>query len=132
MAINPETILSEIRSEKFIPTCGKHGYVASRKKNGKIRIIPPEPNGCKDCWFAYYLTDHALTPPEKRQERLDELEEVIHHTVEFAQKGKFSDMELYEPGDPRFVIEHALDAADDDTGEDKIPDPTKEDLNANR
>jgi hypothetical protein len=113
-SFNPETVLAEIRSQKLTLMCGKHRYTAARVKNGKIRVIPPEPNGCKECWEVYYITDFALTPPEKRPERLDELEEVIHHTVEYEQKGKFGkDFTLYEPGDPRFQVRVEKDAEPD-------------------
>ena len=58
--------------------------VAKHVEEGKYPQIhtrfPPEPNGCANCWEVYFVTDIALTPPSKRQERIDELEEVIHHT----------------------------------------------------
>lgn len=61
--------------------------------------------------MAYYTWDLATTPPSKRQERLEELEVVIHHMVEYEQKGKFGhDLELYRPGDPRFTVEIERDA----------------------
>lgn len=45
--------------------------------------------GCPKCWFVLYFHDIATTPPEKRAQRLDELTEVIHHTVECVKQGKF-------------------------------------------
>jgi hypothetical protein len=98
-------ILSEIASDRLTLICGKHNYVAARKRANATMAIPPMPNGCKLCWENYYITDLALTPPAKRQERLDELEEVIHHAIEFEKKGTFGkDFELYEPQDGRFEV----------------------------
>jgi hypothetical protein len=114
MAINPATILEEIVSEKLVLICGKHNYTAARKRSNATVAIPPTPNGCKQCWEVFYYTDLALTPPNKRQERLDELEEVIHHAVEFEQKGAFDFKADVNP-----TIKYHKDAADDETGEDK-------------
>ena len=119
MTINPNTVLEEIASEKRILICGKHNYVAARRtKNGGLVAIPPNPDGnskgCKLCWECYYTTDLALTPPAKRQERLDELEEVIHHAIEFERAGKFDFVPDTNP-----TIKYHRDAADDETGEDK-------------
>jgi hypothetical protein len=114
-----DRIVSEIQSEKLFLTCGQHAYVAYIR-NGIVN--PPQPIGCPDCWRAYFFTLHAMTSPELRQEHLDELEEVIHKTVEYERQGKFGDdFQLYEPGDPRFRLEVHKDAADDETGEDKKP-----------
>lgn len=130
MSINPNTVLEEIASEKVTLICGRHNYVASRRRGNHIVAIPPQPNGCKQCWMNYYTTDLALTPPSKRQERLDELESVIHHAIEFERTGKFGkDFELYEPNDKRFTVAVQKDAADDETGQDKITDPNKEEIN---
>ena len=108
-----DRIIDELKSEKLFLTCGKHAYVASFSKS-KGGVMPPQPNGCPDCWKAYYFTLHALTAPHLRYEHLQELEEVIRHTVEFAQKGKFGkDFELYEPTDPRFKVSISKDAEPD-------------------
>lgn len=60
------------------------------------------------------MTDLALTPPSKRQERLDELEEVIHHAIEFEETGRFDFVPDLNP-----TVEYHRDAADDATGQDK-------------
>lgn len=113
-------IVDEIASDKVTLICGKHNYVAARRRANGVVAVPPEPRGCAECQQVYFVTDYALTPPGKRQERLDELEEVIHRTVEYEEKGQFgADFELYEPNDPRFGVQFHEDAADDDTGEDK-------------
>jgi hypothetical protein len=113
-----EHTLSEIRSGSVLLTCGKHQYMAARKtKNGALVVIPPNPDspsrGCKFCWEAYYVTDLCLTAPGKRQERLDELEEVIHHLVESIRSGKFDFVPDVNP-----TVQYHRDAADDITGED--------------
>ncbi len=112
---NISKILEEVASEKVTLICGKHNYVAARRKAHGIVAIPPTPNGCKLCWENYYITDLALTPPNKRQERLDELESVIRHAVEFEKTGKFGkDFELYEPKvDSRFEVQYDKDAEPD-------------------
>lgn len=114
-----EQTLGEIQSGSVILTCGKHRYVAARKnKGGHTVAIPPNPDGpgkgCRMCWEAYYVTELCLTSPGMRQERLDELEEVIHHVVEYVRKGKFDFVPDVNP-----TIRYHKDAADDDTGEDK-------------
>lgn len=85
--------------------------------------IPPQPNHCKHCWNNYFTTDLALTPPNKRQERLDELESVIHHAVEFEKTGRFGqDLELYEPGDSRFTVQFEKDGEPDKPKDDTPKD----------
>jgi hypothetical protein len=101
-----KAVLSENESERVNVVCPKHNYVGNK--------IPPTPNGCKHCWMAYYVWDLATTPPSKRQERLDELESIIKHAVEFEQKGTFGkDFELYEPTDPRFRVDYEKDGHND-------------------
>jgi hypothetical protein len=107
-------ILSENASERTQLVCGKHGYMPLKKRANGTVAIPPNTRGCKECWLAYYAADLALTPPGKRQERLDELEEVIHHAIEYEQRGRF-DFEA----DPNPTIKYHRDAADDITGKDK-------------
>jgi hypothetical protein len=115
---NLQQTLAEIKSGAVLLTCEKHQYVAARKsKNGGLVVIPPNPDsqskGCKDCWRCYYYTDYALTLPNKRLERLDELDEVIHHLVEYQKKGKWDFVPDLNP-----TIQYHKDAADDVTGED--------------
>ena len=122
-----DRIVDELKSEKLFLTCGKHSYVAYVKNNV---VRPPQPTGCPDCWKAYYFTLHAITAPHLRQEHLDELDEVVRKTVEYQKKGRFSeDFELYSPQDSRFSINIEKDAADDETGQDKIVTPGEEKLN---
>src|SRR5579859_288125 len=92
-----DAIVREVDSGKLYVTCGKHHY-----HGGKL---PPKTSGCAQCWQAYYLWDYATTPPHLRQARLEELESIIHHAIEYEEKGKFGkDLELFEPTDPRFEV----------------------------
>lgn len=133
--MNPTTktqrdILGEIASESLTLVCGKHNYVAARKRANGTFAIPPNTRGCRECWLVYYTTQLGLTAPGKRQESLDELESVVRHAVEYEQKGAFGkDLELYNPQDPRFQVDYLKDGADDATGEDKIKLTDEEALN---
>jgi hypothetical protein len=128
--INVANVLDEINSGKLTLVCGRHNYTAARKRANGTFAIPPEARGCVQCWRVYYFTQHALTAPNKRQEALDELESVVHHAVEYEQKGSFGkDFQLFEPTDERFAVTIQKDAADDDTGEDRIANPSEEELN---
>lgn len=98
-----DTRITEVlNSEKTQLVCSKHNYLGGK--------LPPKTSGCKYCWMAYYVWDLATTPPSKRQERLDELESIINHAIEYDKKGQFGkDLELYSPGDPRFTVEYEKD-----------------------
>lgn len=101
-----KAVLAENESERTNIICSKHNYAGNK--------IPPNTRGCKHCWLAYYIWDLATTPPSKRQERLEELETVVHHAVEYEKKGTFGkDFELYEPGDERFRVDYEKDALED-------------------
>lgn len=97
-----QVIREALDTEKIQLVCKKHNYLGGK--------MPPKTSGCKDCWYAFYVWDLATTPPSQRQQRLDELEEVIHHAIEYEQKGQFTDFKLFEPGDPRLKIEYEKDA----------------------
>jgi hypothetical protein len=105
--IDKERIFQELESEAVLLTCEKHRYVAARRNSGRTVVIPPESRGCANCWKVFFITDLALTPPSKRAERLDELEEVIHHAIDYERKGTFGkDFELYNTTDPRFRVDY--------------------------
>ncbi len=95
-------IVKELGGGQLLLVCQKHNYTASK--------IPPPPRGCADCLNAYFVWDYATTPPHLRKERLEELESIIKHAVEFDVKGKFGkDFELFNPGDPRFKVSYEKD-----------------------
>lgn len=73
---------------KVMPMCGKHGYTPDKN-------MPPKTMGCKECWFAYFLHDIATTPSNLRMQRLEELEEVIHHLAEAQDSGNW-DFKLFK------------------------------------
>ena len=60
--------------------CGKHQYVGSG--------VPPLTKGCPDCWQVYFVHMIASTPPAKREEKLEELEEIVHKLVELQEKNQ--------------------------------------------
>lgn len=65
--------------------CGTHQYFGPTK-NG----VEAKPGyNCPKCWFVLYFHDIASTPPDKRAARLDELDEVLHKTVELVEQGKW-------------------------------------------
>lgn len=70
--------------------CGLHKYYGPVKNpTGGMHKIGTPHAGCARCWFVYYFHDIASTPPHLRQERLDELEEVVHKTVEAVNRDEF-------------------------------------------
>ena len=85
-----EKYLSELLDpNKTYVYCGIHGYFGSNK--------PPETRGCSKCWFAYYFYDMATTPPDRRYERMKELEMVVHHLAESEDKGVWDFKPLLKP-----------------------------------
>lgn len=83
-------LLEALDPRKISIFCGLHDYHGPSKTNKEIKPF----KNCSRCWFVFYLHDIASTPPHLRAERLSELEEVINHATELADKGKF-DFEPY-------------------------------------
>lgn len=84
-------ILAEVfDTDRTAVLCGKHGYIGSD--------TPPKPNGCHDCWQAYWHTMIAKTPPHLRQERLQKLLKSLRDAVQMAERGEF-DFEPYAHAD---------------------------------
>lgn len=88
-----QDVLSEREGVRVNLVCGTHQYVGSK--------MPPKTQGCKNCWMAYYTYDLASTPPHLRQERLEELETIIHHVAEYEDQGRF-DFEAFDPWSREF------------------------------
>jgi len=65
---------------KVVLTCEIHHYVPGRD----IR----KHTGCKQCIMADFIAMFAQTPPELRQERLDQFEALIHTMCELDDQGK--------------------------------------------
>ena len=76
-----EGLKTEIIGDKIIVSCPKHNYTWG--------AMPPEPNGCKFCWKAWFLYDLANCPEHLRQERIERAYQVARHSAELASKGKF-------------------------------------------
>lgn len=66
--------------------CDEHDYI------GDTHGMPT--SGCKMCWFAYYFTMLAQTPPHLRNQRLEELQAVVRSLAYDIDKGKV-DFQLY-------------------------------------
>ena len=80
--------------KKVIITCEIHHYVPGRDVRRHL--------GCKQCIMADYVKMFAETPPELREERLDQFEGLIHTLCELDDEGKF-DLKLDRH--PQLVIE---------------------------
>jgi hypothetical protein len=85
----------ELVQEAFDPErvkfyCAKHIYFGPVKN--RPEVVPGL--GCPDCWKIFFIHEMATTPPDKRQEKLDEIEEVLNHMVEMVEKGTW-DLKLY-------------------------------------
>lgn len=80
-----EQLLEEVLDPNKVSLyCSQHLYFGP----GKDKQIRPT-SGCAKCWQVYFLLDYANTPPDKRNQRVAELEEVIHHLVESVEQGTF-------------------------------------------
>jgi hypothetical protein len=79
-------LLAEVLDpNKVTLTCGTHHYAYST--GGKLK-----PNfKCKKCLFVMYMGLLANTPPDKRQDQMEMLEETVHGLVEAKQSGKLAE-----------------------------------------
>lgn len=83
--------------------CGLHQYLGS--------ATPPFPNGCVDCWKAYWWYQVATTPPHLRDELLELAYKGVYDSVKAHERGEFD----FRPfASPEITIEK--DAMDDATG----------------
>lgn len=71
--------------------CAKHNYFGPVK--GKPEVVPGL--SCPNCWKIFYIYEMMSTPPDKRREKLEEIEEVLHHVVESVEAGQW-DFKPYE------------------------------------
>lgn len=72
--------------EKVFMQCDEHDYI------GDIHAMPT--SGCKRCWFTYYFTLIAQTPPHLREQRIAEIQAVVFTLAKDIDKGKV-DFQLY-------------------------------------
>lgn len=79
-----EQLIAEAMDPKKVTlTCGVHHYVYG----GKLK-----PNfTCKRCIFTMFLGLIANTPPDKRQDQVEMLEEVIHKMIEAKDEAMYQD-----------------------------------------
>ena len=84
-----------LNPQKVLLHCGTHSYVASD--------TPPRPNGCKNCWEAYWWFKIASTPPHLRAERLEQALRMVRNAVQAVEKGDW-DFKLDE-GYPEATVE---------------------------
>jgi len=78
-----QAIKDALDPNKIYIYCGQHNYYGPNRKNPSLA---PTKN-CPKCWEVYFWHDMATTPPEMRDQRLSELEEVIHKVVEMVEAG---------------------------------------------
>lgn len=72
--------------QKVALYCGTHMYFGPSKAG----TVGEKPHmGCPKCCFVMYFHDLATTPPDKRAQRLDELDEVLHKVVEEVEAGRW-------------------------------------------
>ena len=80
-----DMLMEALDPTKVILRCGKHDYFGPVK--GFAEKKPQL--GCSDCWRVFYMHEMANTPPDKRREKLEELEEVLHNVVQLVEQGKW-------------------------------------------
>lgn len=78
-----------LRDEHFDPRkimvgCGQHHYYGP----SKIKDVHPA-TGCKQCWMVYFLHDLASVPPSEREQRFEEIVEVVKNLNQLVEGGKW-------------------------------------------
>lgn len=91
-----DKMLKELNSPTVHLCCEDHGFYP-----GKVTSLPMQFN-CKYCTLAQFYYEFAKTPPHMRQQRLDELESLVHHMVEDLERGNF-DISVFDH--PQVTIE---------------------------
>lgn len=76
-------IAEALDPKKVTLTCGVHHYAYGGK-------LPPNFK-CKKCMFTMFLGLIANTPPDKRQDQVEMLEEVIHKMIEAKGQDQYKD-----------------------------------------
>lgn len=81
-----EQTLADALDGETILVCQKHGYAPGPDR------APAK--GCKDCWFACYLSLYARLPEGERDEWLDDMYTALRHANEAVEQGTW-DLELF-------------------------------------
>lgn len=92
MALNKQQA-DALVAEVFDPTkiqlkCTKHLYFGPVHERPEVTPTL----GCSECWKIFYIHELAQCPPDKRREKLEEIEEVMHHVVEMVENGTWDFM----------------------------------------
>jgi hypothetical protein len=74
--------------EKVVLQCGIHNVTYSRTMKPNFK--------CKQCLMVMFMGLMCNTPPEKRQETLEMLEESIHHLIEAETAGRIDRVKLLQ------------------------------------
>lgn len=82
---NQTKLLKELASPQTRVSCDDHSYFPGSK------LSRPPVLGCKYCCMADIFFTLAQTPPDKRLERLDQMEAMIHHAAEAERAGELTD-----------------------------------------
>ena len=86
----PGEVLSEVlNSEKFRLVCDIHHWVYGSKAPPNFR--------CKKCAMVSLVGLLCTTPPSQREERVEQLEILIHHMCEAAERGDLKWQEYFRP-----------------------------------
>jgi hypothetical protein len=93
-------LLAETNSERILICCDDHGYYPDSKLSRGPAL------GCKYCVMAELYYEFSKVPPEKRQERSEQLEQLVYHMVEEVESGKW-DIKIFEH--PHVSIENDVD-----------------------
>lgn len=86
----PHEVLTEaLNSEKFKLVCSVHRWAYGSKQ--------PPCFSCKQCMMVNFVGLLCNTPPSQREERVDQLEAMVHHMVEAAKRGDLSWQKYFHP-----------------------------------
>lgn len=74
------TDIQELQQDKkkVYLLCEHHGYGGG---------LPPLHSTCKACWQVYYSIALSRVPPSKKDQRLEEWSQMVHHLAEMAERG---------------------------------------------
>jgi hypothetical protein len=83
-------VMEVFDTKRVTLTCSKHSYFGPVKNRPEFK---PHLN-CPDCWRVFFVHELSECPPDKRKEKLDEMEDVLHRVVELVEHGKW-DVDIY-------------------------------------
>ena len=87
-----QKVLAENKSDgnqKVLVCCEEHGFYPGSKLSRGQMI------GCKYCILAKLYYEFSQVPPDKREERSVQLEELVNHMFEAVEGGTF-DIQLFD------------------------------------